>query len=546
MSAPASIPPDFYRGQRIGKYEVLTQISTGGMAELLLAFSEGPGGFRKYVVVKRILPDIAGDEHFVKLFLDEARLTAAFSHSNIAQVFELGEDASGLFLVMEFIPGQNLGEVAAGCAERGMPVPVGLGVGVMREVCSALHYAHTFIDPAGRPSPVIHRDVAQKNIMVGYDGSVKLLDFGVAKNQRGLSRSLPGHVKGTTGYMSPEQVRGEALDGRSDLFSVGVVLHELLSGRRLFAAETEDEEMRAILEAPIPPLRALAPHVPEPVEVVVMRALSRERSDRHANALELEQALERAAGALSFRPAQTSALVRELFSQKVEATRVLLDSAADQHQSPEFLAAVKAFKARPRPAGVTTARPAPPSAARTEKEVPAPPGPPPLSASSRSKVPTAAWLGALLVFGFGSAVLVSEVIERMEPIDGVDEPPPLEPVQLSPRPVAADGPVEKPAQEAVEPAAPPAPEPPRPAPPPSPAAARSGTLTLVTEPPAEVRRKGQVLGRSPLFKVPLPVGEQVLILVGEDGLPRRLKVPIHRDQNTALRLELDELPAISR
>ncbi|MHB8879329.1 MAG: serine/threonine protein kinase, partial [Myxococcaceae bacterium] len=250
---------ELHRGSRIGKYEILTQLSVGGMAELFLGFTAGPGGFRKYVVVKRILPDVRANEQFVKMFLDEARITAAFNHPNIAQVFDLGEEEDGLYLAMEFISGQNLNQVTRACATRRAVLPIAFSVAVARDVCSALHYAHHFTDPAGRAFPVIHRDVAQKNVMVTYEGVVKLLDFGIAKAKGSLGRTTAGMVKGTTGYMSPEQVRGDEIDGRSDVFSVGVMLHELITGRRLFAADTELEEMKLILDAPIPRPIDLAP-----------------------------------------------------------------------------------------------------------------------------------------------------------------------------------------------------------------------------------------------------------------------------------------------
>ncbi|HEX8706030.1 MAG TPA: serine/threonine-protein kinase, partial [Myxococcaceae bacterium] len=259
-------------GEQIGKYQVITRLSAGGMAELFLGFTAGPGGFRKYVALKRILPDVRTNEQFGRMFLDEARITAAFNHPNITQVYELGEEEDGLYLAMEFISGQDLDHVIKAYRKRNEPVPLGMGLSVMRDVCHALHYAHTFTDPSGRPSPIIHRDVAGKNVMVTYDGVVKLLDFGIAKARNSLERTRAGMVKGTAGYMSPEQVRGQPLDGRSDVFSAGVVLWELVTGERLFAAESEREEMKMILEAPIPVPTARVPTVPPEVSTVVLKA----------------------------------------------------------------------------------------------------------------------------------------------------------------------------------------------------------------------------------------------------------------------------------
>jgi len=323
---------ELYRGGRIGRYEILTQLSVGGMAELFLAFTNGPGGFRKFVVIKRILPDVKANENSVKMFFDEARITAALNHPNIAQVFDLG-DSDGPYLAMEFIAGQNLNQITATCLKRKRPMPLGFSVGVTRDVCLALHHAHTFVDQSGSPFPVIHRDVAQKNVMVTYDGVTKLFDFGIAKSRGSLGRTNAGMVKGTTGYMSPEQVRGEPLDGRSDLFSAGVMLHELLTGHRLFAADTEAEEMERILAAPIPRPSALEPSIPENVADVVMHALARNRNERFPNARAMARALEKAAGSLLFGQDELAGFMGELFQAKRAATRALLESAGSEEQS---------------------------------------------------------------------------------------------------------------------------------------------------------------------------------------------------------------------
>ena len=218
------------RELQIGKYEVLTLLSAGGMAEVYLGASRGPGGFRKYVVIKRILRGTAKDELAVKMFLDEARITAGFSHPNIAQTYDLEEDDEGLYVVMEFIPGQDLGQVMRTCAAEALTLPLGFTLSAMHDSALALHYAHTFRKPTGEQVSVVHRDVAQKNIMMSYDGQLKLLDFGIAKAKGSLVRTKAGTTKGTTGYMSPEQVRGEAVDGRSDVFALGIVLWEMVTG----------------------------------------------------------------------------------------------------------------------------------------------------------------------------------------------------------------------------------------------------------------------------------------------------------------------------
>ena len=406
---------DAYRGERIGKYEVLTQLSVGGMAELFLCFTSGPGGFRKYVVVKRILPDVKSDEHFVKMFLDEARITAAFNHHNIGQVFDLGEE-DGMYLAMEFIAGQNLNQITSAARKQRTAMPLGFSAYVARDTCLALHYAHTFTSPTGRKLPVIHRDVAQKNVMVNYEGVTKLLDFGIAKAKGSLGRTHVGMVKGTTGYMSPEQVQGLTLDGRSDVFSVGVMLFELLTGRRLFAGETEEEEMRKILSAPIPKPRSIDANIPEALSEVVLRALARERADRFGSGKDMAKALEIALGRNLFDAERASGFMRELFHDKMAATRALLESADSDNQASLVKSAVGAHTAAdasaPVPPPVTLpppveepARLPPPRKPRapaprdanadsdpekTQLKAPEPPASPPPAAKSSGRPPSSA------------------------------------------------------------------------------------------------------------------------------------------------------------
>ncbi|MCP3144953.1 serine/threonine-protein kinase [Pyxidicoccus xibeiensis] len=326
MQGGAGDDPD--RGRRIGKYEILTRLSMGGMAELFLAFTSGPGGFRKFVAVKQILPDIKKDDQFVKMFLDEARITAAFSHANIGQVFDLGEEGGELYLAMEFLPGQNLEQVVKAASRQGYALPMGFIGRVIRDACLGLHYAHHFTDPSGRPAVVVHRDVSPKNVMLTYDGVVKVIDFGIAKARGRLGRTQVGTVKGTSGYMSPEQVRNTALDGRSDLFSVGVMLHELLAGQRLFNGPHEAAVMLQIVEGDIPSPRSLNPEVPEALEAVAMRALARDAAQRFTSGREMARAIEAALGPELFDEDGITAVMGDLFAEKRQKTRTLLELAS--------------------------------------------------------------------------------------------------------------------------------------------------------------------------------------------------------------------------
>ena len=353
MSNPLPpLVPDNFSGRRLGKYEIVCRLSTGGMSVIFLAFTRGVSGFRKYVVLKQILPDVKGEDEFVRMFLDEAKITAAFNHPHIAQVFDLDVAEGELFLTMEFVPGATLVEVARACRAAREPIPVGLSIQSVRDTALALHYAHTFTDPFGNPQPVIHRDIAEKNIMVTYEGVTKLLDFGIAKSLRGQSRTSVGMVKGTSGYMSPEQIRGEKLDARTDIFSLGVVLHELLTGVRLFAARSTEEALVAPLQQVVEPPSRQNPEVPPELDAVVMRCLERDRAARFGTALELARALERSVrpGTL-WHPEEAAAFMQRIFAERREQTRALLSSSAAP--SPSEMHAAIPSPAQQKPAEET-------------------------------------------------------------------------------------------------------------------------------------------------------------------------------------------------
>ncbi len=326
-----TLTKDAASGRKLGKYEVVSRLSEGGMAEIFLAFQRGPGGFKKLVVLKKVLPDVKAEEEAVQMFLDEAKITAAFTHPNIAHVYDLDMAEGELFLAMEFIPGADLVEIAKACADAQEPIPTGFSLTAVRDTAHALHYAHTFTDPLGRARPTIHRDVAEKNIMVTYDGITKLLDFGIAKAQGRATRTAAGMVKGTSGYMSPEQVRGEELDARADVFSLGVVLHEMLTGSRLFYGNDPTSELLAVLDmevwAPSERNRDVTPEL----DRVVLKALAKDRKDRFGSALEMGRALEKVSRELIWDQEQCGALVVRHFLERRDQTRQLLtDANADE------------------------------------------------------------------------------------------------------------------------------------------------------------------------------------------------------------------------
>ncbi len=331
LPTPSLIAPSSPLDRRqLGKFEVLCRLSTGGMSAIYLAHQKGMAGFKKLVVLKTILPDIGGEEDFVGMFLEEARITAVFNHPHIAQVYELDTDEGQLFMAMEFVQGCTLVEMARACRAARESIPVGLTLTAVRDTALALNYAHNFTDARGRRQIVIHRDVAEKNIMVTYEGVTKLLDFGIAKALgRSGGKTNVGMVKGTSGYMSPEQIRGEPLDPRSDIFALGVVLHECLTGLRLFHGKTPEEGMMAALREAVQPPSRWNPQVGPELDAVVLKALERDREKRFTTALEFARAIEKAAPGALWHPEEIGEVVTRHFGERRAETRRLLEEAAD-------------------------------------------------------------------------------------------------------------------------------------------------------------------------------------------------------------------------
>ncbi|MEW5742718.1 MAG: protein kinase [Myxococcota bacterium] len=314
----------------------MCRLSTGGMSEIYLAHQTGLAGFNKLVVLKTILPDIGGEEDFVRMFLEEARITAAFNHPNIAQVYELDTDDGQLFMAMEFVQGCTLVEMARACRQAREAIPIGFTLGAVRDTALALHYAHNFTDARGRRQIVIHRDVAEKNIMVTYEGVTKLLDFGIAKALGRSGRTSVGMVKGTSGYMSPEQIRGEPLDGRSDIFALGVVAHECLTGLRLFHGKSAEEGMMAALKENVVPPSKWNPNVPPEIDAVVLKALQRDREARFSTALEFAREIDKVGHGKIWHPEQSGEWVLKFFADRRAETRRLLESAVGQETTGEI------------------------------------------------------------------------------------------------------------------------------------------------------------------------------------------------------------------
>ncbi|MBI4508757.1 MAG: protein kinase [Deltaproteobacteria bacterium] len=274
-----------------GKYLLLERISVGGMAEVFKAKSFGVEGFEKNIAIKRILPSMAEDSEFIQMFIDEAKIAGQLSHANICQIFELGKIDDSHFIAMEFVWGKDLLQIQQRLRKVGQSISPQMAAFIAAKTCEGLDYAHRKKDAQGRPLFIIHRDVSPQNILVSYEGEVKLIDFGIAKATSRSSKTQAGVLKGKFGYMSPEQVRGLPLDRRSDLFAVGTMLHELLTGQRLFQGENDFSTLEKIRNVDIHPPRFFNPEVPERLERIILKALSRDVEDRYQWASDLQEDL---------------------------------------------------------------------------------------------------------------------------------------------------------------------------------------------------------------------------------------------------------------
>ncbi|HYO59424.1 serine/threonine protein kinase [Archangium sp.] len=276
-------------GTLVGKYVIKRKLAEGGMAEIYLATSVGPEGFEKEVVIKRVRSFLSSNEDFVQMFITEARLASRLDHANVVQIFGFDKHEDSYYLIMEYVRGCSLWDLRKRCREKGISIPPVLVAHIGAQVAAGLHHAHRLKSADGEPLHLVHRDVTPHNVLLSFDGAVKLTDFGIAKASNKLTQ--PGVLKGKFAYMSPEQSRGEAVDARTDVFALGVVLWEMLTGGRLFDGDSELAVLRAVRESVITPPARLNPDVPEELDEVVSIALERDPEARYQSAGELERAL---------------------------------------------------------------------------------------------------------------------------------------------------------------------------------------------------------------------------------------------------------------
>ncbi|HSD91083.1 MAG TPA: protein kinase [Kofleriaceae bacterium] len=310
-----------------GKYLLLDRISVGGMAEVFKAKSYGVEGFEKIIAIKRILPTMGEDRDFIKMFIDEAKIAGQLAHANICQIFELGRIDGSHFIAMEYIWGKDLLQIQNRLRKNKQPMPIPMACFAIAKVLEGLDYAHRKRDPLGRPLEIVHRDCSPQNVLVSYEGEVKVIDFGIAKATSRNSRTMAGVLKGKFGYMSPEQVRGLPLDRRSDIFAIGTMLYECLTGERLFQGETDFSTLEKVRNVDIQSPRAINPAIPEAIERIILKALAKDVDDRYQWCSEMLADLQAflMSQDVVFTAKSLSSWLKEVFQTEIDRERQLLE-----------------------------------------------------------------------------------------------------------------------------------------------------------------------------------------------------------------------------
>ncbi len=480
-----------------GRYQLLKKLASGGMGQIFLARAAGERGFEKLLVIKRILPHLAEDEEFITMFFDEARIAARLNHPNIVQIFDLGEVDGSYYLAMEYVAGEDLRRLSRHARSEGQPLPLGALCRIVADAAAGLDYAHKAKDAHG-PLNLVHRDVSPQNVLVGFDGAVKLIDFGVAKAAGRAQHTATGILKGKYAYMSPEQAEGEEIDHRSDVFALGIVFWEVLTGKRLFKGDTDVMTMRLVKDCAVPPPSRVEPSLPKAVDALVLKALAKHRDHRYPDAKAFQLAIEELALELRL-PASAAHLqahLESLYAERIAQEQDLssLDQLSpqadlDQASTPSNRASTPGSPFASKVVSAVEPAPPPPETVRTARPqtVALPPKP------RRSLgVPVAA--GLALVLGAGGFA----AWQSLRPPD--ETPGTIAPVS------------EPPQMEAPAPKPPPAPQ--------------LVSVRVVSEPPgASVEIDGQPMGVTPL-ELELEVGAAPLaaVLTKEGFEPEKLSL----------------------
>ena len=564
-------------GPRFGRYEVLKHLASGGMAEVYLARTCGDGGFMRHLVIKAMRPSPGLDGTFARMFLDEARLAAVLHHQHIAQVYDLGTAADGsYFLAMEYVHGETLRNVMGVARARSLPLPPGFGVAVAAAVASALAYAHERTDERGLPLAIVHRDVTPANILVGHDGAVKLIDFGIAKAVARTSRTATGVVKGKAGYMAPEQVLNLPLDARTDVFALGIVLYELTTQERLFAGVTDYESAQRCVAAEVPRPSRVCRGYPRALEGVVLTALCREPGGRFATARAMGAALIDAAArdGLDAHPGIVERVVGALFGVKPEPWQRVPAAGEDEEDEgtterrPGGIGSTAAAEGamltlplREGPSG-TLAREievhafgvhapevhAPdahePASSWLDESAPEPielpprPGtPPPARANTLAMHEHRRWKWVAAATASAVGVAIGLVVSITVPDPQPPQPQPPQQPQPQPQPQPHPQPQPQPQAARPSPVPVPVPVPPTPISTPPPRSSRVHVRVTTTPEDATVVIDGTRMGRTPFDGTFAPRGEQVWLKVRKRGfVPRKVKVTVTPEMEWDVRL----------
>ncbi|MGQ0504610.1 MAG: serine/threonine protein kinase [Myxococcaceae bacterium] len=556
--------------EKLGKYRLISLLATGGMGEVFLAKQEGPAGFSKTVVIKRILRHLASDQGFVEMFLLEARLAAMIAHPNVVQIFELGKQDESYFIAMEYVHGLSLRAIKQHLANRKEVFSPILAARVCAQALLALHYAHSLTDANSRKLNIVHRDVSPDNVLVSFGGAVKLVDFGIAKAQVGASTTRTGTLKGKYAYMAPEQISGGQVDCRADIYACGVLLYELLTGSRPYTALSEPGLIHAIMYSSPKDAREKNPLVPAAMNDLIMKALAKDPAQRFASAEEMATALEDFIhdSGETLNQAHIGAFLTELVGPAVAKE---IPGNAPVQPPTRSTQALAIFGNRPivptAELRISSAAEAPTQMALVEPHLPSTH----VARINRlARWTRAHWrvcvaallvsvLGAGLVFwmiGASRSPKAPAVAQTITPTrEGEAAPPPAQPKE-TPAPATAVSAAEpSPAAQT----APPGPgdddeTPPRRVDPPkraremvaqerTPRPRRSGLqkpgkVALRVMPWAEVFYKGKTLGITPMAPVELPAGKQTLVLRNRE-LGKQKKVNIVVQAGTEVPLKVD-------
>jgi len=303
---------------RIGPYQVLERISAGGMAEVYRAKQTGADNFERPVAIKRILPHIARDPNFIAMFQAEAKLAVQLQHGNICQIYQLGRHEDSFYIALEYVDGRDVGAILDLHQKQNRPIPLPQAGYIIARVCEGLDYAHNKKSSQGEPLNIIHRDISPPNLLISYEGEIKLIDFGLAKAVGSSVQTQAGIIKGKLAYMSPEQVRGATLDLRSDVFAVGIVFFELLTARRLFRRDSDLETFDAVRQCRVPRPSEINPSIPKALEEILLTALARDVDKRYQSAGAMNEAIQDFAlsSRNTFRGDQLGEWMRRLFARR--------------------------------------------------------------------------------------------------------------------------------------------------------------------------------------------------------------------------------------